>query len=235
MWNGSKSCAGRRSAVGRRCNRRVIQIVTRHDGAPVVNAEIEGGSRASAAIRRSTTGEVGAGGGKLAAITSGTMAIPHRPNGIDRGGLERRQSAASGMLGAGWRGTKRHRRLGTFRHWTPTAIARPYGSVRRDAFPVSIRISRGVTERHTFGARLVQPWEAGSSRIRQRVDFDVAELDSRLHHSLRLLGVGDAPHARPHPDRHGAHAPPSACPAASSGSTNARAARSSPRTKRRSI
>src|SRR4029453_15171268 len=53
----------------------------------------------------------------------------------------------------------------------------PYGSDPAHRFSGVDRISRGVTERHTFGARVVHPWTGPASRVRQRVDFDVADLD----------------------------------------------------------
>ena len=157
----------------------VVQIVTRHGGAPMVSGEVEGGSRATRRFVGSTSGETGPwrwqGGGDYLQDDGYTGT---RPNGstevVSNDDAQQRQ----GWVGAGWRGTRGTDLLGTFRYVdTDRGSPGPYGSDPAGRFSGVDRISRGVTERRTFGARLVQPWGGPGSRVRQRVDVDAADLD----------------------------------------------------------
>jgi outer membrane receptor protein involved in Fe transport len=57
------------------------------------------------------------------------------------------------------------------------------------------RVARGTTDRRSGGVRLVQPWTGPASRVRQRVEFDVADLDLSF---LSAFGLSESSTRRLH-------------------------------------
>lgn len=156
----------------------VVQIITRHGGTPTAGGSIEGGSRATRRFVGSTSGEIGTwrwqGGGDYVQDDGFTGTRPNSDEVVSNDDARERQ----GWAGAGWRGSHGTDVFGTFRYVdTDRGAPGPYGSDPAHRFSGVDRISRGVTDRHTLGVRLVHPWTGPASRVRQRVDFDVADFD----------------------------------------------------------
>ena len=95
--------------------------------------------------------------------------------------------------GAATRGTDLQ---GTFRYVdTDRGAPGPYGSDPAGRFSGVDRVSRGTTERRSAGVRLVHPWTGPASRVRQRVEFDVADLDLSF---LSAFGLSESETRRMH-------------------------------------
>ncbi|MGH9175228.1 MAG: TonB-dependent receptor, partial [Vicinamibacterales bacterium] len=160
----------------------VVQVITRQGGPPAAHAQIEGGSRATRRMLASTTGEIDrwrwqAGGDYFQddGFTGTTPVSPGRvPERVSNDDARERQ----GWAGAGWRAERGTDLQGTFRYVdTDRGAPGPYGSDPANRFDGVDRISRGTTERMSVGLRVVHPWTGPSSRVRQRVDVDVADYD----------------------------------------------------------
>lgn len=156
----------------------VVQVITRHGGAPMMRGEIEGGSRATRRLVGSTAGEAGMwrwqGGGDYLRDDGFTGTRPNSTEIVSNDDARERQA----WVGTGWRGARGTDVLGTFRYVdTDRGSPGPYGSDPAHRFSGVDRTSRGVTARRTFGARVVQPWTGPASRVRQRIDVDVADFD----------------------------------------------------------
>ncbi|HUE89082.1 MAG TPA: TonB-dependent receptor [Vicinamibacterales bacterium] len=155
----------------------VVQIITRHGGAPTATAVIETGSRDTRRLQASTTGarralrwQAGADYFEDAGFT-GVAANGERVGNDD---AHERQV----WLGGGWQASRGTDLQGTFRYVdTERGAPGPYGSDPAGRFFGVDRISRGNSERRAVGARLVHPWTGPASRVRQRVEFDVADYD----------------------------------------------------------
>jgi outer membrane cobalamin receptor len=155
----------------------VVQVITRQGGQPAVAAQIESGSRDTRRAQASTTGSVAewrwqAGGDYFADDGfTGTTKTGERVSNDD---AQERQ----GWVGGGWRSEYGTDVQATFRYVdTERGAPGPYGSDPADRFSGVDRISRGKTERRATGVRVLHPWTGPASRLRQRVEFDVADYD----------------------------------------------------------
>jgi outer membrane cobalamin receptor len=156
----------------------VVQIITRQGGEPTAAAQIEGGSRNT---RRAQAGTSGAhaqlrwqAGADYFAEDGYTGIAPANGEHVVNDDAEERQA----WLGGGWRGRRGTDLQATFRYVDSTRGAPgPYGSDPAGRFPGVDAISRGMTERRAGGVRIVHPWFGADSRVRQRVDFDLADYD----------------------------------------------------------
>jgi outer membrane cobalamin receptor len=155
----------------------VVQVITRHDGPPAISAQVEGGSRDTRRAVAGTNGTSGAfswqAGGDYVADDGYTGAAANGETVSNDDARERQ-----GWVGAGWRGTRGTDLRGTFRYVdTDRGAPGPYGSDPAGRFAGVDRVSRGTTARREAGVRLQQPWTGPASRVRQRVELDVADFD----------------------------------------------------------
>ena len=156
----------------------VVQIITRQSGDPTVAATVEGGSRESRRLQTNTSGSHGAArwqaGADYFADEGFTGIAPASGESVSNDDAEARQA----WIGGGWRGTAGTDVQGTFRYvGTDRGAPGPYGSDPAGRFFGVDRVSRGLTERLATGVRVVHPWFGPASRVRQRVDFDIADYD----------------------------------------------------------
>ena len=171
----------------------VVQVITRQGGAPSVRAQIRGRQprpRARARRRHTASSAAGAGrrGGDYFADEGFTGIAPANGERVSNDDARERQ----GWVGGGWRGRARDRRAGRrSATWTPIAARpAPTAPIRRDDSAASIGSARGDTERQSVGVRIVHPWTGPASRVRQRIEFDVADYD------LAFLSAFDPDHPR---------------------------------------
>jgi outer membrane cobalamin receptor len=156
----------------------VVQVITRQGGEPTVSAQIEGGSRETRRFQANTTGSVEAfrwqAGGDYFEDEGFTGTAPASGEQVTNDDAQERQA----WVGAGWRAERGTDVQATYRYVdTERGAPGPYGSDPADRFFGVDRVARGTSERHAFGVRLVHPWTGPSSRVRQRVDVDVADYD----------------------------------------------------------
>ncbi len=155
----------------------VVQIITRQGGAPTAGAVLETGSRETRRLQASTTGTVrtlrwqaGADYFDDAGYT-GDAANGERVANDDA-------QARHVWVGGGWHGRRGTDVQGTFRYVdTERGAPGPYGSDPAGRFFGVDRVARGNTERRAMGVRVVHPWTGPASRVRQRVEFDIADYD----------------------------------------------------------
>ncbi len=174
----------------------VIQIVTRQGGRPSLNARVEGGSRATRRVIATTTGEAARvrwqGGGDYFEDEGYTGLAPASGERVSNDDARERQ----GWLGAGWRGARGTDLQGTFRYVdTVRGAPGPFGSDPAGRFGGVDRIARGATDRSAVGVRLVHPWTGPASRVRQRVDVDLADYDLAF---VSRFGTSDSETRRVH-------------------------------------
>jgi outer membrane cobalamin receptor len=155
----------------------VVQIITRQGGEPAAAAQIEGGSRETLRVQASTTGS--RAGLRWQAGTDyfadeGFTGTASNGEQVSNDDAQERQAWAGG----GWHAARGTDVQATYRYVdTDRGAPGPYGSDPAGRFFGVDRVSRGTTERHAFGVRAVHPFTGPASRVRQRVDFDVADYD----------------------------------------------------------
>ena len=173
VLRGSQSALYGSDAIGG-----VIHVITRSGGSPSAQAQIEAGSRDMRRASGATTGEVhglrwqlGANYFQDAGFT-GTAA-----NGETVSNDDAQETQASGSLG--WRHATRGSDVQASMQYVDSdrGSAGPFGSDPANRYAGVDTISRGTTRRIGGGARIVQPWFGTSSRVRQRVELDVADYD----------------------------------------------------------
>ena len=154
----------------------VIQIITRTGGAPSARGQVETGSRDMRRVAGGTTGEVNGVRWQLGANYfedagfTGTAA-----NGETVSNDDAQESQATGSLGY------RHTASGADVQGsllyvdTDRGSPGPHGSDPAGRYAGVNTVSRSTTDRIGGGVRWAQPWFGASSRIRQRVEFDVAD------------------------------------------------------------
>lgn len=174
----------------------VVQIVTRRGGPPTVGGRLEGGSRATRRFVADTRGEVGGwlwqGGGDYFADEGFTGVAPASGERVSNDEARQRQV----WIGGGWRGARGTDVHGTVRYVdTERGAPGPFGSDPARRFGGVDRIARGTTDRRSAGIRLVHPWTGPASRVRQRVDLDLSDLDLSF---LSAFGVSDSETRRVH-------------------------------------
>jgi outer membrane cobalamin receptor len=174
----------------------VIQIVTRHGGTPSAAAEFETGTRATRRAVASTTGEAGPwrwqAGGDYFRDEGFTGLAPASREAVSNDDARQRQ----GWIGGGWRAARGTDVQGTFRYVdTDRGAPGPFGSDPARRFAGVDRLARGTTARRAGGVRIVHPWTGPNSRVRQRVDVDVADQDLSF---LNAFGLSEAETRRIH-------------------------------------
>jgi outer membrane cobalamin receptor len=156
----------------------VVQIVTRQGGAPTAGALLETGSRDTRRLQASTTGAIRTmrwqAGADYFDDAGFTGEAPANGELVTNDDAQARQA----WVGGGWHGPRGTDVQGTFRYVdTERGAPGPYGSDPAGRFFGVDRVSRGNTERRAVGVRVVHPWTGPASRVRQRVEFDVADYD----------------------------------------------------------
>ncbi|MEO7135333.1 MAG: TonB-dependent receptor, partial [Vicinamibacterales bacterium] len=156
----------------------VIQIITRSGGRPSAQAQVEAGSRDMRRAAAATTGEVngvrwqaGANYFEDAGFTG------EAANGETVSNDDAQESQASGSIG--WRHAGSGSDLQASMQYLDSERGSPgaFGSDPARRFGGVDTVSRGTTKRVGGAARWVQPWFGAASRVRQRVEFDVADYD----------------------------------------------------------
>jgi vitamin B12 transporter len=156
----------------------VVHVITRSGGKPSAQAQIETGSRDMRRASGATTGEVNGFRWQLGlnyvedAGFTGTAA-----NGQTVSNDDAREAQASGSIG--WRHADRGTDLqASLQHVdTERGSPGPFGSDPARRYAGVDTIARGTTKRLGGGLRVMQPWFGASSRVRQRIEFDVADYD----------------------------------------------------------
>jgi outer membrane cobalamin receptor len=156
----------------------VVQIITRQGGDPVAAAQVEGGGRDTRRFQASTTGTRAQlrwqAGADYFSDDGFTGIAPANGERVSNDDAEERQA----WVGGGWRAERGTDVQATFRYVdTDRGAPGPYGSDPAGRFSGVDRISRGSTDRRSTGVRVVHPWTGPASRVRQRIDFDVADYD----------------------------------------------------------
>ena len=155
----------------------VVHVITRQGGPPSARGLFEGGSRGTRRVNGSTAGEIQnwrwTAGGEYAK-DDGFTGVTTRGERVSNDDARERQ----GWFGAGWRGSRGTDVRGIVRYVdTDRGAPGPYGSDPANRFRGVDRVSRGTTERHSAGIAIVHPWTGPASRVRQRIELDVADYD----------------------------------------------------------
>lgn len=154
----------------------VIQVITRQGGRPAAQLEVEGGGRDTHRVSGAASGQArdwrwqaGADYYRDAGFTGLAS------NGETVANDDAREAQVSGSLG--WRHASSGGEVqGSVRYVdTDRGSPGPYGSDPAGRFTGVDHVSRGATSRTSGGIRWVQPWFGASSRVRQRVELDVAD------------------------------------------------------------
>lgn len=156
----------------------VIQIITRQGGRPSATARIEAGSRATRRAAAGTTGSAAnwrwQAGADWLEDEGFTGISPASGETVSNDDAQEAQVSA----GLGWRHRGGTDVQGAVRYVeTERGAPGAWGSDPAGRFAGVDRVSRGETARRTASLRLVQPWFGPSSRVRQRVEVDVADYD----------------------------------------------------------
>ena len=168
----------------------VIHVITRSGGTPSAQAQIETGSRDMLRASGATTGEVNGVRWQLGANYfedagfTGTAA-----NGQTVSNDDAQETQASASIG--WRHATRG--LGPARPRCSTSIPSADRRARMDripriAMPASTRSPAAPRSASAAACAYMQPWFGASSRVRQRVEFDVADYDLELQEPVRRVG-----------------------------------------------
>ena len=158
----------------------VVHVISRQGGPPSAAGLIEGGSWNARRAIGSTTGEIQnwrwlAGGDY--SQHDGFTGLATNGEQVSNDDARERQ----GWAGAGWRGSRGTDVRAVFRYVdTDRGAPGPFGSDPANRFFGVDRVSRGTTERHSVGFAMVHPWTGPASRVRQRIEFDVADYDLRF-------------------------------------------------------
>jgi len=156
----------------------VIQIITRSGGRPSAQAQVETGSRDMRRASGATTGEANGLRWQLGGnYVEDAGFTGQAANGKTVSNDDTQGSQWSGALG--WRSTSRGTDVQGSMMYVDSdrGAPGPYGSDPANRFTGPDTVSRGTTRRIGGGVRWVQPWFGAGSRIRQRVEFDVADYD----------------------------------------------------------
>jgi outer membrane cobalamin receptor len=174
----------------------VVQIITRSGGRPSGSAQVETGSRDMRRAAAATTGDINglrwqAGANYFEdAGFSGQAA-----NGQTVSNDDAQESQASASLG--WRHAKSGGDVQASLQYVDTdrGSAGAFGSDPAHRYSGVDTVSRGTTNRIGGGGRWMQPWFGAASRVRQHVEFDVADYDLQF---VSQFGVSDGNSHRSH-------------------------------------
>jgi outer membrane cobalamin receptor len=174
----------------------VVQVITRSGGEPAARAQVEAGSREMRRASGSTTGEIDGvrwQGGAQYFRDAGFTGTAANGQTVSNDDGDQFEAAAS----IGWRHAASGSDVqGSIRYLdTDRGSPGPYGSDPANRYAGVNTVSRTATTRIGGGFRWVQPWFGASSRVRQRVDVDVADYD--LHFSSEF-GPSDGNTSRRH-------------------------------------
>jgi outer membrane cobalamin receptor len=156
----------------------VVHVITRQGGTPTAGAVLEAGSRDHLRLLASTTGTVRTlrwqAGADYFDDEGYTGPAPANGELVTNDDAQARQM----WVGGGWHGQRGTDVQATFRYVdTDRGAPGPYGSDPAGRFFGVDHVSRGTTERRAAGVRVVHPWTGPASRVRQRVEFDIADYD----------------------------------------------------------
>jgi outer membrane cobalamin receptor len=156
----------------------VVQVITRQGGEPSGAAQIEGGSRDTRRLQASTVGSRAQlrwqAGADYFEDDGFTGIAPASGERVANDAARQRQA----WIGGGWRGERGTDLQVNFRYAdSDRGAPGPYGSDPANRFSGVDRVAHGTSERRATGIRLVHPWTGPASRVRQRVDVDVADYD----------------------------------------------------------
>lgn len=156
----------------------VVQIITRSGGRPSAQVQGETGSRDMRRAAAATTGEVNGVRWQLGANYFEDAGFTGKAlNGQTVSNDDAQERQVSGSLGY------RHANSGAdvqgSLQYVDTDRGSPgaFGSDPAKRYSGVDTISRGTTTRVGGGGRWMQPWFGAASRVRQRVEFDVADYD----------------------------------------------------------
>ncbi|HEX6162651.1 MAG TPA: TonB-dependent receptor [Vicinamibacterales bacterium] len=176
----------------------VIHVITRSGGAPAAHAEIEAGSRDMRRAAAATSGELNGVRWQVGANYFEDAGFSGRAaNGpiVSNDDAQETQAAASIGWRHGGRGTDVHASMQYVD--TERGSPGPFGSDPANRYAGVDRVARGTTNRVGGALRLLQPWFGASSRVRQRVEFDVADYDLAFRSQFGLSeGNTHRAHAR---------------------------------------
>lgn len=176
----------------------VVHVITKRGGPPSADARAEYGSRDTRRFVGSATGDTGPwrwqAGGDYFADEGYTGIAPANGERVTNDDARQGQ----GVVGLGWRHAQGTDLQGTFRYLdTERGVPGPYGSDPAGRFGGVDRVARQFTYRRSGGVRLLQPWFGPSSRIRQRVEIDVADYDLAFDDAFGRSDAGtDRTHVR---------------------------------------
>lgn len=159
----------------------VVQIITRSGGRPSGSAQIETGSRDMRRGAAATTGDINGVRWQLGANYFEDAGFTGKAaNGQAVSNDDSQEQQATASLGY------RHARSGgdvqaSVQYVdTDRGSPGPFGSDPAKRYNGVDTVSRGTTNRIGGGGRWMQPWFGPASRVRQRVEFDVADYDLRF-------------------------------------------------------
>ena len=156
----------------------VVQVITRTGGRPSGQALVEGGSRDLRRASGSTTGELN--GIRWNAGASHLEDQGFRGQAANGQAVTNDQASESQVSASlGWRHPSNGADLqGSVLYVeTDRGSPGPYGSDPASRFGGVDTVSLGSTARVSGGVRWMQPWFGAGSRVRQRVELDVADYD----------------------------------------------------------
>jgi vitamin B12 transporter len=156
----------------------VIHVITRSGGPPSAQAQVETGSRDMRRAAAATTGEVNGLRWQLGANyfeDAGFTGTAANGQTVSNDDAQEMQASAS----IGWRhATSGSDVQGSLQYVdSERGSPGPFGSDPANRYAGVDTISRGTTKRAGGGLRAMQPWFGASSRVRQRVEVDVADYD----------------------------------------------------------
>ncbi|MFP5378563.1 MAG: TonB-dependent receptor plug domain-containing protein, partial [Vicinamibacteria bacterium] len=156
----------------------VVHVITRQGGAPTVDAHLEAGSRDARRAALATSGTHAGWSWQLSADryedAGFTGVAPATGETVSNDDATQAQVA----IALGWRGARgTDIRASAHQVTTDRGAPGPYGTNPVGNFSGVDRVSRGETDRRSVALRIVQPWFGAASRVRQRVDVDVADHD----------------------------------------------------------
>ena len=180
----------------------VIHVITRSGGSPSAQAHIEAGSRDMRRAAAATTGEVNGVRWQLGANYFQDAGFTGRAaNGQVVSNNDGQEMQATASLG--WRHASRGSDVQASMQYLDTERGSPgpFGSDPAGRYAGVDTISRGMTKRAGGALRAMQPWFGASSRVRQRVEFDVADYDLTFQSQFGLSeGNTHRVHARAQTD-----------------------------------
>ena len=173
VLRGSQSALYGSDAIGG-----VIQVITRSGGPPSARAQLEAGGRDMRRAGAATTGEVNGLRWQLGANyfeDAGFTGVAANGEAVSNDDAQETQALAS----LGWRHAARGSDVQASMQYVDSERGSPgpFGSDPANRYAGVDTISRGTTNRVGGALRAMQPWFGASSRVRQRIEIDLADYD----------------------------------------------------------